>query len=72
MKHNRTMFDNAERLWVVHISNNKRVAERAQREGFMCIGWTRIGDLRPYDTQEKLKDAYERAFPSKSMASRMV
>lgn len=63
------MFENAARLWVVHISNNKRFAERAQRENFMCIGWTRIGDLRPYDTPEKLKAAYEKAFPNKSAAS---
>ncbi|MGP1346265.1 MAG: restriction endonuclease [Phycisphaerales bacterium] len=69
MTNTNTAFDNADRLWVVHISNNKRLAERAQREGFMCIGWTRIGDLRPYDTPEKLKAAYERAFPNKSAAS---
>lgn len=64
-----SMFKNDSRLWVVHISNNKHLAERAQDEGFMCIGWTRIGDLTSYDTPEKLKGAYERAFPSKSMAS---
>jgi len=62
-------LDNADRLWVVHISNNKRLAARAQREGFMCIGWTRLGDLTPYDTPEKLKAAYEKAFPNKSAAS---
>lgn len=63
------MFEKSDRLWVIHISNNKHLAERAQQEGFMCIGWTRIGDLSPYDTPEKLKAAYERAFPNKSMAS---
>ena len=63
------MFENAERLWVVHISNDKHTAERAQEEGFICVGWTRIGDLSPHDTPEKMKTAYERAFPNKSPAS---
>lgn len=63
------MFESANRLWVVHISNNKHLAKRAQDEGFICIGWTRIGDLTQHDTPEKLKLAYERAFPNKSMAS---
>ncbi|MGP1273485.1 MAG: restriction endonuclease [Phycisphaerales bacterium] len=63
------MFESAERLWVVHISNHKRIAQRAQAEGFVCIGWTRIGNLSPYDTPEKLKAAYEAAFPGKSAAS---
>lgn len=63
------MFENANRLWVVHISNNKHLAERAQEEGFICIGWTRIGNLSSHDTPEKMKAAYERAFPQKSMAS---
>ncbi len=63
------MFESADHLWVVHISNNKHLAERAQGEGFICIGWTRIGDLTPYDTPESLRTAYERAFPGKSAAS---
>lgn len=62
------MFENANRLWVVHISNNAKLAERARNEGFMCIGWTKIGDLTKLDTRESLKAAYERAFPTKSAA----
>jgi restriction system protein len=63
------MLDNATRLWVVHIGNNAKIAKRAQDEGFICIGWTKVGDLSPYDTREKMKAAYERAFPTKSAAS---
>lgn len=62
------MFESASRLWVVHISNNARLAERARNEGFMCIGWTKIGDLTPHDSREKMKAAYEAAFPTKSAA----
>src|SRR5687768_9507452 len=57
------MFENKARLWVVHISNDEACALRAQNEGFVCIGWTRIGDLTPFDTREKMKAAYRRAFP---------
>lgn len=63
------MFENAQRLWVIHISNQKQAAERAQEEGFICIGWTRIGDLSRYTSPEELRAAYERAFPDKSAAS---
>lgn len=63
------MFENASRLWVVHISNHAKVAARAQREGFICIGWTRIGDLAPHDTREKMKAAMHRAFPDWSKGS---
>ncbi|TVQ60608.1 MAG: hypothetical protein EA378_11000 [Phycisphaerales bacterium] len=63
------MFESASRLWVIHISNHQKIAARAQKEGFICVGWTRIGDLSPYDTPEKMRAAYERAFPQKSKAS---
>ena len=62
------MFDNHNRLWIIHIGNNAKLAERARNEGFMCIGWTKIGDLSPYDTREKMKAAYEAAYPTKSAA----
>jgi len=63
------MFENATRLWVVHISNNAKIATRAQREGFACIGWTRIGDLSPHDTRPKMKAAMHRAYPDWSDGS---
>ena len=49
------MFENQTRLWVIHISNSARLAERARNEGFMCIGWTRLGDLSSYDKKPKMK-----------------
>ncbi|MBX3362766.1 MAG: hypothetical protein KF705_15185 [Phycisphaeraceae bacterium] len=63
------MFDNASRLWVIHISNHAKIANRAQTEGFVCIGWTRIGNLAPHDTREKMKSAMCRAFPDWSTGS---
>jgi len=63
------MFDNTDMLWVIHISNDPDIARRARDEGFICIGWTRIGDLTPHDTPEKMKAAYERAYPEKSAGS---
>ncbi len=63
------IFENATRLWVVHISNHAKIAGRAQREGFICIGWTRIGNLAAHDTREKMKAAMHRAFPDWSTGS---
>lgn len=59
-----TQFPGADTLWVVHIGNDDRIALRAREEGFVCIGWTEIGDLSPYDTRDKMKEAMERAYPS--------
>lgn len=63
------MFEDAKRLWVVHISNNARLAERARNEGFICIGWTRVGDVSAYDTRAKLKKAFVAAWPKRSKQS---
>jgi restriction system protein len=63
------MFENKTTLWVIHISNSEEVASRAQKEGFVCIGWTRLGNLAPYDTREKMKIAYRRAYPDASDGS---
>lgn len=52
------------RLWVIHIGNDDRIALRARDEGFVCIGWTAIGDLSPYDTRVKMRRAMERAYPA--------
>jgi hypothetical protein len=41
------MFENKTTLWVVHISNDPATPIRAQEEGFICIGWTEIGNLGP-------------------------
>lgn len=51
-------------LWVVHIGNSDSIALRALKEGFICIGWTDMGDLSLYDTREKMRAAMERTFPA--------
>jgi restriction system protein len=63
------MFENKTTLWVVHISSDEAIALRGQEEGFICIGWTRIGNLGAYDTRDKMKSAYRRGFPEASDAS---
>lgn len=63
------MFENKSRLWVVHISNDEKCARRAQEEGFICIGWTAIGNLAPHDTREKMKLAYRKGYPDSTDAS---
>ena len=57
-------FEGKSTLWVVHIGNDNRIAQRARDEGFVCIGWTDIGDLTPYDTRDKMRAAMEKAFPA--------
>jgi restriction system protein len=49
---------------VVHIGNDDRIALRAREEGFVCIGWTAMGDLSPYDTRPKMRAAMEQAYPN--------
>lgn len=48
----------------MHISQSDHIALRARDEGFVCIGWTDIGDLSPYDTRPKMRTAMETAYPS--------
>jgi len=62
------MSDATNRVWVVHISNNAEIALRAKHEGFICVGWTAIGDLTSLDTRDKMKAAIRAAFPKWSDA----
>lgn len=57
------MFENHSRLWVVHLSKDAAIAARARKEGFICIGWTKIGDLAPYNTRERMKTVMRKAYP---------
>jgi len=56
-------------LWVVHIGNDDRIALRARDEGFVCIGWTSMGDLSQYDKRDKMRTAMEQAFPDSKKGS---
>lgn len=67
--HSEPMFANANRLWVVHMSKSPAVEARARKEGFVCIGWTGMGDLSPHSTREKMKAAMHKAFPDWSKGS---
>ncbi len=58
------IFSTASTLWVIHIGDDHQTALRALEEGFVCIGWTHIGDLSPYDTRPKMRAAMEAAYPS--------
>ena len=58
------LFSNANTLWVVHIGKDDRIAIRAHKEGFVCIGWTTMGDLSSYDTRNKMRAAMEQTWPN--------
>ena len=65
------MFSDTDRAWGIHISQSRKAAERAQGDGetgLISIGWTRLGDLSPHDTLDKLKAHYKERSPGKSMA----
>lgn len=53
-----------DRLWVVHIGLSDQIALRAHREGFVCIGWSKMGDLSQLKTREALRDAMRRTWPA--------
>lgn len=57
------MFEKQTRLWVVHITRYPELATRAQKEGFVCIGWSAAGDLTKCSTLEQVKAALHRAYP---------
>jgi restriction system protein len=58
------MFDDASHLWVIHISNHEETARRAQEEGFICIGWTKMGDASQYDTRAAMKAGMRKTWPN--------
>ncbi len=57
------MFENKTTLWVVHIGKEETVPLRARDEGFICIGWTAMGDLSSFKTREQIKTAMEKTYP---------
>ncbi len=57
-------FEGKETLWVVHIGNHDGIAIRARNEGFVCIGWTKMGDLSPFGTRQKMRERMEETFRS--------
>ncbi len=61
---NQKMFDDHNTLWVIHIGNNDKVALRARDEGFVCIGWTKMGNLARYSTRDKMKQAMAETWPN--------
>ena len=50
-------------VWVIHIGKDALIAQRARTEGFVCIGWTKMGDLSRYRTREEMKAAMQAAYP---------
>lgn len=56
-------FDGHDTLWVLHISKDETTAIRARDEGFVCIGWSKLGDLNQYPTRDALKEAMLKTWP---------
>jgi restriction system protein len=61
---NTNLFEGRETLWVIHIGNNDKIALRARDEGFVCIGWTKMGDLSSYSTRDEFKKAMIETWPN--------
>lgn len=61
---NEKKFEGRETLWVIHIGNNDKIALRARDEGFVCIGWTKMGDLAKFSTREEFKQAMVATWPT--------
>lgn len=59
-------FKNKSTLWVIHIGNSEKIALRARDEGFVCIGWTALGDLSQFKTRDKMRKAMGQAYPKAS------
>lgn len=57
------MFQNRDTLWVVHIGKDDRIPLRARDEGFVCIGWTDLGDLSQHKTRKAMKAAMAKTWP---------
>lgn len=51
------MFEDRDTLWVVHIGKGDHVPLRARDEGFICTGWTAMGDQSQYTTREATRAA---------------
>lgn len=58
------MFEGKDTLWVVHIGKDDKIPLRARDEGFVCIGWTTMGDLSQYPTREATKSAMAKTWPN--------
>jgi restriction system protein len=58
------MFEGKSTLWVVHIGKDDKIALRARNEGFVCIGWTKLGDLSKYPTRQAMKEAMHLTWPN--------
>ena len=58
------MFDGKDTLWVIHIGKDDKIPLRAREEGFVCIGWTDMGDLSQYTTREAMKAAMAKTWPA--------
>lgn len=56
-------FEGRQTLWVLHIGNDHETALQARDKGFVCIGWTKLGDLSRFKTREALKEAMAKAWP---------
>src|SRR5829696_4754163 len=59
-----TPFNDIGTLWVVHIGKDDRIALRALDEGFVCIGWTAMGDLSLHNTRSTMRAAMETTYPT--------
>jgi len=51
--------------WLYSPGENARKWEDFYNNGIMCLGWDKIGDLKQYDTRDKIKKALVNAYGGK-------
>lgn len=56
-------FEGRETLWVVHIGKDDLIPLRARNEGFVCIGWSKIGDCTPYKNRDAMRAVVAKTWP---------
>lgn len=58
-----SIFEGRDTLWVVHIGKDDHVPLRARDEGFVCIGWSKMGDLSRHKTRKAMRTAMAETWP---------
>lgn len=56
-------FEGRQTLWVLHMGNDYQTVLRARDEGFVAIGWSKLGNLIRFNSREALKEAMFKTWP---------
>lgn len=54
------------RAWMVRAGNDNELTEQFEQQGWVAIGWSRVGDLSGIDSRSAVKERYVEAHPKHS------